>query len=358
MIDREKQARERAKIVEEVVQLSKEHKHLVIELPTSSGKGLCVAEIIKASDGKKKWVVLTPETVQCENYRLDLIKHGNEYLLQDKIEDIICYASVDKLAGRPINLAINECHRISEHRMDVLKTVDFDQIISDSATIDDKIEKRLNEICPFYKYSKSLQEVIDLGILPQPEIICIGITMDEKQEKEYKLLEKSVEYWKGQWEREGAEWRRIRWMSAGMKRKRGMSSIKTERAKELIDSLQNKRFICFAGSVAQSKELGGKYAVNGKNTSKRNQEIIQEFNEFKTNSVFTCMMLREGINLSATRYGVICQMDSGILTTIQMCGRLLRDEEPLIYIIYIRNSQDEKYVRNFITQTNLKITLN
>lgn len=349
MIDREKQERERAKILEEVVALSKKWKHLVINLPTGTGKGLAVAECIKASDSEKKWLVLVPELTHKGNYIDDLIKHNNADLL-DKIHSIICYASLHKFENAPLNLAINEAHRVSEARMDILKTIHFDQVISDTATLDDNIERRLNEIEPYYKYSKSLQEVIDLGILPQPEIVCIGVELTGSQNTSYKALEKSMNYWQDQWEREGGEWRRIRWLGIGNKRKKWMSDIKTEKAKEVIQAFEDERFVCFCGSVEQAKELGGTRAIYSGN--KNSKQVIEDFNNEVINSIYSCKMNIEGINYTNVEKGLIVQLDGVDRTFIQKQGRLLRGKEPQVIIIYIKGTKDENYLKNIMTEMN------
>jgi superfamily II DNA or RNA helicase len=347
MIDKEIQQQQRQKIIGECVELSKEHKHLVIELPTGTGKGLAVAECIRASESDKPWIVLVPEIAQIDNYTEDLRKHNNgDLILAGIIEDIICYASVDKIAGRSVNIHLNEAHRVSEHRMDVMKTVQFDQVISDSATINRKVEERLLEIYPFYKYSKDLQEVIDLGILPQPEIVCMGITLSPIEQKEYDKLSASVEYWKNKYEREGGRWNELKWLSGGAKRKRWLSARKTSVAKGIIAAMELKgeRYVCYCGTVAQAKELGGKHAIHGKN--KNNQEIIDQFNAMETNKLFSCQMVIEGMNFTEVNNGLLIQLDGTDRTFIQKTGRILRGDSPTIYIVYVKNTRDQTYLNN------------
>lgn len=350
MIDRERQSRERNKIIKEIVEISKKNKHTVINLPTGTGKGLAVAECIKSSESDKKWLVLVPEIHQINNYRIDLIKHGNEDLLESKIEDIICYASLPKYQYSEYNFHLNECHRLSDFRLSVMSTMTFDQIISDSATINDEIEQRLYEIEPFYKYSKSLQEVIDLGILPQPEIVCIDVELTGSQNTSYKALEKSMNYWRDQWETEGGEWRRIRWLGTGNKRKKWMSDIKTKKAEEIIKAFENERFVCFCGSVEQAKELGGKRAIYSGN--KNSKQVIEDFNNEVINSIYSCKMNIEGINYTNVEKGLIIQLDGVDRTFLQKQGRLLRGEEPQIIIIYIKRTKDENYLKNIMTEMN------
>lgn len=361
MIDKNKQALERKFIMDECVALTNDHKHIVIELPTGTGKGQIVANCIRKNESTKPWVVLVPEIAQIKNYIDDLFKHGDNDLLEKKIAKIICYASIDGIEGGEYNVHINECHRVSEHRMDILKTVKFDHIISDSATIDDKIAKRLNEIEPFYRYSMTLQEVINLGILPQPTVICIGVDLNAVDKTElyrkkmvtekemYWGLTNTVDFWKDKYEVDAQDWQRVKWLAAGSARKRWLSGLKTEKAYELmlVCTTQKERYVCYCGSVAQAKELGAFQAIHAGN--KRSKQVIEDFNNGLTNSLFSCQMVVEGMNFTNVDRGIIIQLDGMDRTFLQKLGRILRGEDPVIYIIYVKGTRDETYLKTALS---------
>ena len=114
-----------------------------------------------------------------------------------------------------------------------------------------------------------------------------------------------------------------------------------------LNIIKDKKFICFAGSVPQAKELGGDGAVHSSN--KKNDEIIQAFNEGETKSIYAVNMLKEGINLSDIEASLIIQLSSKELDIVQRTGRILRaKEQPEQYIIYYKNTQDEKYLGNVL----------
>lgn len=355
-------------------QLSLENKHLVIEHPTGTGKGKNVAECIKASKSIQKWLICVPEISQIQNYKNDLLKFGNEDLLKSKIHDIICYASLKNYENTKYNLHFNECHRLSDFRFEIAKTIKFDQIISDSATISDEIKTKLWEICPYIIDSIGLDEAIKWNILPQPIIYYINCELDDKKknlefkvtktkefkglsEKEYyNKLSESIKYYQNEYKNTPSKfYLKNKMLSLSMERKRFMAKVKTEKGKQLIFKLnkENKRFICFCGTIAQAKELGGKQAISSKDTKNVNAQIIKEFNSLKSNSLFSCGMAIEGMNFFAIDSGIIIQLDREERLPRQKLGRILRSSNPELYILVLKNTQDEKYFNEFLLNSNI-----
>ena len=133
-----------------------------------------------------------------------------------------------------------------------------------------------------------------------------------------------------------------------------MSSLKTLKAKELVKKfeLENRRFIVFNGSIAQTDELlGKKWSIHSKKSTKQNAETIQKFNSLEYDKISTCGMLTEGMNLNKLDTVMIVQLDSGemnnSLKSIQQLGRI-REKDPELYIIYVENTKDSDYVDNTI----------
>lgn len=364
MFNREEANRQREIISDECVLLSEENKHLVIELPTGTGKGRICANIIRKSNSAKKWLVVVPEIPQCWNYLKDLEIHDNKDLIETKIEAVICYASLKNYAGGSYSLHLNEAHRVSDARMDILSSIDFDQIISDSATLSPEVMERLNAIHPVKVYKKTLQEVIDLGIIPEPTIECLPVHLDDldriykvkygKNEQlthakgYYDYLCKQIEYWESRYKSERSQFLKNKWMQAALTRKRFLASYKTDVVKEFIGSLGGKRYVCFAGTVDQAKYLGGKAAIHSENAKMINKEIIDDFNSGSTSALFSCMMGVEGMNFFELDCGILVQLDNTERLPLQKTGRMLRSDIPHLFVFYIPNTQDQKYLNKFL----------
>jgi superfamily II DNA or RNA helicase len=287
----------------------------------------------------------------------DLHKHGFQGLLETHIEAVICYASFTRYAGRELNLALNEVHRLSELRGDIGKTISFDQIISDSATVPDEVKLRLAEICPFHEYHISLKEAIGMGILPEPAIYLFPIKLTTQQRAEVGRLEMEHLKYRSLYEHDGAMWQLNKMNLARGKQKQFIAECKTPYVKELLREIKGKRLICFCGSIEQAQMLGGEQAIHSKKSSKKNITILEKFNNFEIAEIYVNKMGKEGMNLPGIEAGVIVQLDSGNdqgLSFLQRTGRSLRAEDPEIFIFYAVETQDEVYLKRALQNIDKK----
>lgn len=357
MFDYENQNRQREIIQNNAEKLSLENKHLLITWATGCGKGRAVMRCIAASTSKKKWLVICPEILQVQNFINDLDKHGYSWLLEEKIEEVICYASFKKYENSSYNLALNECHRLSELRYDIGKTISFDQIVSDSATVPTDIKYRLHDICPFYEYHISLKEAIEKGILPAPTFYVVKVDITDTEQKQLTKLDNTYKMWKTKYGRENQIWQLNKMKRARQDSKVLLSSFKTNKVREIIETLGDSRLICFTGSIEQCSELGGERAIHSGKNKKNNLEILEKFNNFEINSIFVNRMGREGLNLEKIEATVVTQLDSGNdegLSFLQITGRGLRGIEPKIYLLYIDIEQDRKYLERALKNVDKK----
>lgn len=351
-------------IQQKAVDLSEQHKNLLLSWPTGCGKGLAVMKCILASKSTNKWLIVVPEIVQIANWWQDCSKWGLEAQISPLVEGVVCYASFKKWSGKALNLALNEAHRISEERALVIHTVKYDQLLLDTATLPNEVRDRLPI---FYEYKISMKEAVEWKILPPPEIKIHYIELNDtnkiyerrlKNKKiiletakiHYNTLTNNYLYWKKQVEINYEPWKEKRMFLCAINRKRFLANYKTEKAKEIIQLIQYQRFIVFCGSVKQAKELGGEQTVHSGN--KNNQELIDEFNTLKTNSLYACSMMKEGMNLTNIESGLITQLDSKDLGNIQRLGRILRSEYPELHLICIKDTKDEEYLSNFMEAIN------
>lgn len=346
----------RDQIQEKGAELAKDNKLFICQLPTGSGKGkLCMMALDEISSDRK-WLIVVPELIQIENLRRDINKHGFQNLYEDKIEDIICYASLSKYKGRKLNLWLNECHRLSLLKEDIAKTIDYERIIADSATIPELVRDRLSRLGHFFEYSMTLKEAIDIGLLPEPSIHVMYTRLDTAHARHiYKKsritdrdfmneLDRSIEYWKGK--SEGEPWISNKINQLGSQRKKFLAECKTEQARVLLESLGSKRTLCYAGSVEQCEALGGEYAINSKRGKKHNLKVLEQFNSGEIDRIYMNRMGREGLNLEGIRAVVMVQLSSGRdegLEWIQKTGRSLRSEAPEVYMLVCRDTIDETY---------------
>jgi len=342
------------------VELFKEQPSLLIEWPTGCGKGLAVMRCILASVDKQKWLIVVPEIVQIQNWWDDARKWGLEADLRLKVEDVICYASLNKYEGKWLNVALNECHHLSYERAGILYNIIYNEVLMDSATVSKDVRDRLPS---HFTYKISMKEAVKWGILPAPGVNIHYIELDDWQKlwpkklksgkilmvtakSYYSDLTANFKYWQNRHRMEGEPWQQKRMFMSAISRKRWMSEYKTKKAKEVIELIKNKRYVVFCGSVKQAKELGGKQAIHSGN--RHNQKLIDEFNMLITNNLYACSMMKEGMNLEGIEAGLITQLDAGDLGNIQRLGRLLRSDFPELHLICLKDTKDEEYLENFL----------
>lgn len=335
----------------------------------NSGKGLSVIKCIAKSNSKLPWLILVPEIAQIENFKQEFIKFEEEKLL-NKVT-IECYASLKNYERKSYNIVLNEVQYLSDNRFKTIQTMNFDSIIADSATIPEDIRLKLYQLTDsWYIYHLPLKEAVKLGMLPKPKIYKIPCSIPESKEKYeysrfgkkefyyadkyYKIINEDIKYWSDRCKTDKRKFVFNKLMSLASLRKRFISEIKTDKARELIEKInkENKRYIVFCGSTKQADKLGGNFVIHSKKSSKHNKELIHKFNNLEINSIFACGMLVSGMTLTQLDVVIVIQLDKGeendSLKAIQQCGRGLRSQNPQIYLLYVLNSMDEQYIKNAV----------
>jgi superfamily II DNA or RNA helicase len=329
--------------------LFKKYPHILLNYAVGTGKtrtALTMAESSKA----KNVVILVSE-----------ITHINEW--QREIEKwdininatILCQASMKKITDNKYDLVIiDECHHLSRLRLSHLLTIVENNpnvsFIGLSATVDDDTINYIKCLFPDLYVSRfNLLNSIREGIVKEPEIICIGIDMPEKMIITMQKLDEEISGLFSATKNADTEKKRqyltFRMKKLGLERKQIFGEAKTEIAKKFInDNLKDARSIIFCSDIKQCDELGGEYSMHSKIT-KANKKLIA-FNNKETNNLYVVGMAIEGVNLVDTDNGVIIQLPAKPEKQIQILGRLLRSEDPKIYILYFKNSADERYLNS------------
>lgn len=363
----EKQAQARKELSEEILKWSGGKKYLFLEMATSTGKSFNTFNIISSSYKGGKILALFPEITLIDSFRLDCIKLGFQSLLEEMT--LACYASLHKYVDEDWSWVIMDegHHVISDIRIDLVGKLKFQRVIGLSATLSEDTEDILFGALPFDKFVLTASEAIERSILPEPEIRVQYVELDDSLPKNtfkygkkevlltdkeyYKKLSESITYWRELYQDKGENYQKLKMLSQGSARQRFLAKCKTEAAKELILHL-NKRHIVFCGSLDQAKELNGKQLVSSERSKKTNLKMIEDFNEGKTNCLFAKSMLKEGINLKDCPIGIIIQMNNQEKDFCQMLGRCLRDSSPIMYVLLVKGTVDERFFDNSTKSLN------
>lgn len=372
------------------VSLSKIHRNLLLEVATGVGKTKASLDIINESEGN--WLIVVAEKAHLDNWKKDINKHNYNSLLP-RITFVL-YASLHKYKNKCYyGIILDEAHRCTTLlRRTALGSIKYTKSVLLTATIT-KNEKFLIEstIGYIHTYKISLNTAIESNILPVPEIHLHPLIMDNttlsesftmikgikparinvncKYEERFKVLAmykhvnltvtctpkqkydylcSMVDYYKLKYmkDREVASYNK--WMNTASVRKKYWANMKTNSVKPFIKQLPlENRFICFTSSISQCNELGGKNIVHSK--IKDPQKIIDKFNNRNINRLYVVDMLKEGVNL-VDADAIIIQLNSKNRSAVQMLGRSLRKQFPVIHIFYYKDTVDETYLKNSLPE--------
>lgn len=361
---------DRTTLQNEAVNLGINNPYIVFELPTGAGKSLIAIRIIEEVGGE--WNIVLAETVHELNWINEFKKHGKEYLLS-KIT-FFCYQSLHKYKNGK-NYIYDEVHHLqSEKRLGLLEDIHLNNVerfIGLSATLTRTQKESIEDVIgKFYLHKITLSQVIDWGILPEPTVYFIGVTLSNtskylryyygkekfvmcNEQEYYDRISARIDTLKLKYFASNSEFDRVRWLREANNRKKFLSNCKTRHAREVLKHIKDKRFICFTGSIEQSENLSNGKSIHSKLGKKRSEKLINDFNEGVINSLFATGMLKEGINLDNIEAGLILQLDNTIRYFSQIHGRTLRSKFPEQYVLYVKNTQDETYVKTALEDFNM-----
>jgi superfamily II DNA or RNA helicase len=339
---------------------------IVLELATGLGKTLSAILLLEKFGGF--WHIAIAERTHKQNWIDEFKKHGKEHLLKNV--EIFCHASLHKHTHME-NLIVDEVHRVfTDARLNLIRKSNPNRFIGLSATITKFQHDKLRYAIGNYDIVKiTLSEAIDNKVLPEPMVYFIGVSLGNiNRDHNYSFGTKSIKVTEQEWYNKQSsyiesaksrfmttreEYLKNRWLQAANKRKKFLSDVKTKYARILLRKLENKRLICFCGSIAQSETLGHNYAIHSNNKEEENQDRLDNFNKLLTNKIFAVGKLKEGVNLVDIEAGVIVQLDNQVRYYTQVLGRSLRSLSPELYILYVKDTQDYNYTQNVLEGFNM-----
>jgi len=354
------------------------YKAILLIFATGVGKSFNAINLQQRVNAKKTFICVA-EISHIKNWQDEYIKHGFEELL--KSTEIFCYASLKKYRNKSCDILIlDEAHHLTSDRIDTIKTIPRKATIGLSATMSDENQYDFALASGGHKsYIITMEEAIEMEILPKPKVYLIGLELDNSNKSEtinfkrgknikeihcdylqrntyiyakskYPTLnliihctqKEKYDYIDAEYNR-AAMYKRTGWLRYGGVRKKYLSDCKTNKIKELCESIKDKRFICFCGSIEQAEEVN---SINCIHSKKESTKIINAFNSKQINSIYAVKKLVEGMNLTDIQAAIIGQLDGTERPFIQMTGRSLRAEFPEVYVLFFKDTKDIDYLEN------------
>lgn len=331
-----------------------EFKRLICQWATGVGKSRVVLKFLQ-NHPDFNCLILVPEQNNIQNW-LDEFKKFD--VPHDNV-CIMCYASFHKNQDTQWNLLVFDeaPHVDTEKRREICTSVSGDYVLALGAVIDEEEQEALES--SYGKFDKSiinLEYAIKHGILPPPTVKVLHLKLDDTQKKfwykgrvytakeRYDYIKKKVENAYNTYNKAANKYNQQIMFRAGNERKRFLGELKEDAMRRICDMLflKKKRFLCFCSSIEQANRLGKDHAFTSQTPV--SMKLLDKFNNHEIDSLFVVGKLIEGQNLNDIEVGVIGQLGGTQRITVQSIGRIMRSENPVIYVPVFDDTKDDSFM--------------
>jgi len=294
----------------------------------------------------------------------------------------MCYQSAYKLVGKHYDIVVcDEIHLgLSSEYRKVFENNVFERMLCMTATLPEEYEYKdlLIEMAPII-FEITLDECVELGLVSPYNIVCRPLELTFSERTDYKKINNRFVYWKGQLGQFDA-WENAKYiltnMSASSEEKRAATQFykAIRERKKIIDFAENKieafktivlnnpdkRILAFTGAndftdMLTDSVIPLAQAYHSKRTKKQREAALENFKSGMINVLCSTKALNQGLDVPDANMGIVCGLTSKSLPMIQRVGRLIRFQEDKtgeVIILYIKDSQEEKWLKNAIKDLN------
>ena len=327
-----------------------------------------------------KMVILVPTIQLQDQFVEEFHKWDLEHCL-DNVE-ILCYQSAYKLKNNHYDLVLcDEVHLgLSPQYRKFFVQNTYDKLLCMTATLPEEEEYKhlLGMLAPTV-YTITLDECVSLGIVAPYNIYCKPISLTNTEKNDYKKIHNKFLYYKyklGQFDAFDEAKRILGDKNAGPAEKQAAIGFyrNIRKRKKIIDFAINKitefqklvlnnlgnKILAFSGAndftdqlCASVNPLSATY--HSKKTKKQREKALEDFRNGNINVLCSTKALNQGLDIPDANIGIVCGLTSKSLSMIQRVGRLIRFQEGKIgeiYILYVENSQEEKWLKNAVKSLN------
>lgn len=362
------------------------NRNVLLTLPTGFGKSKSAIERVKhlAKKRHKNLLIVVPKNVLKVNWADEIAKWWSDCKLNITFST---YVSFPKHKGNWDFIIFDEAHHLSERCREALCDFTVEYTILLSATVKKDLREELKEVFDdLYYYNATLREAIDNGVLPDPTVYLLPLTLDNKLPNERIIKNPKAKgriiysSWAERWSymrqknnpvhifctqvqylddlngqiewfknRRGNMACRNRWLKLCGDRLKYLSDCKVPMVLKILQYCAFQRTLTFCNSIEQTKKLG-EHCINSQNT--KSNDVLELFNKGIVHHITACNMLNEGMNLADCRVGIYANLNSSDTIIKQRTGRLLRHPHPVIIIPYYKGTREEELVNKMLEDYN------
>lgn len=362
------------------------NRNVLLTLPTGFGKSKNAIERVKhlAKKRHKNLLIVVPKNVLKVNWADEIAKWWSDCKLNITFTT---YVSFPKHKGSWDFIIFDEAHHLSERCREALCDFAVEYTVLLSATVKKDLKEELKEVFDdLYYYNATLREAIDNGVLPDPTVYLLPLTLDNKLPNERIIKNPKAKgrviysSWAERWayirqknnpvhifctqaqylddlngqiewfkNRRGNVACRNRWLKLCGDRLKYLSDCKVPMVLKILQYCEHQRTLTFCNSIEQTKKLG-EHCINSQNT--KSNDVLELFNKGIVHHITACNMLNEGMNLADCRVGIYANLNSSDTIIKQRAGRLLRHPHPVIIIPYYKGTREEELVNKMLEDYN------
>jgi len=124
---------------------------------------------------------------------------------------------------------------------------------------------------------------------------------------------------------------------------------KIEVCKKILSARKNKKCITFSSTIEEAEKIGCDFILHSKQKKKLNKNILDQFNSCSCGSIASSKALDVGVDVKGLSVGIIMNVNSSKIKSIQRLGRICRFEPGKtaeMFILIIRGTQEMKWFNN------------
>ena len=370
----------REEIYKFIFDISEHYNKVILELPTSFGKSKASLDLLnKWGVLYKKVLYVFPTYTIKDSFEKEILRW---YPNMSGTVYATTYNSLHKHANTHWDaILLDEVHHLTEARSNVLKCMKYDHLVGMSATLGPKFKNSLyNTIGKHGVIKADFRDAIDSGVLPDPKVIMIPMSLDNSDKKNifelnkesniaftvnetninkyfgnrsrnirclcsdseyYRIISEYIDYRKMIYEHMSTKFNKNLWMRPCNERLKFLSRCRENIVADILDILKDYRTITFCSTIKQAEALG-KNNITSKNADALN--VLDAFNNKKIKHITSVNMCNEGINITDCKIGIFAHLSASEIQQAQRLGRIIRAKDPVIIIPYFTGTRDEEIV--------------
>jgi len=325
----------------------------VVEVAPRVGKTKITIDALNTVEKDINVLILAPRKEIFDSWKEEMKKWN----LRSNINVEFLWSNSISKNKKAYNLIIAD--EIHAYNLKVLSLLSKEQlkgtrILALTGTLDGDTEYLLETILKLnVLYTYSVEQAIKDKIIADYEIICVGCDLDQQDKyvlsgnKENPFLQTETEayaYWDSSYT---AAKQRQKWSSLRFLMSKRLDVIYNARSKQKVteDILSTvDRCIIFSGRQDIADKLG-----DNSFHSKSDKDSLKQFSEGTIDKLSVVSMVSMGITIPDLKVAVFNQLKSGENLAVQQAMRAMNMEggrKANIYIVYLRNTQDEVWMRS------------